>query len=175
MKYHSNRLSILGSLHMHRNLTPHGHWKWLDIRNCKGDRSRKEKHMVQKKKQGPILLKRSPHLPTMVTAAASLYFLLSRYCPTVLLTKQFCNEWEHSERFNTLPPCHNHLHITPQKYKPASKLCSALRTHYTVQHFGSDMLLLCAFPEWTCHQSVFLQMSIFCQWPNDSHSRQGKD
>lgn len=74
----------------------------------------------------------------------------------------------------SVPPCCNHLHIIPQKYKPTSKLCIAFRTHYTVHHFGSDLLLFSAFPEWMCHQSRFLQMSVFCQYPSDSHGGSGK-
>lgn len=50
MKYHSDRLSILGSLHVCRNPTPHGHWKWLDIRNCKGHKIKKRKTHGPKEK-----------------------------------------------------------------------------------------------------------------------------
>lgn len=35
MKYHSNRLSISGSLHMCMDSTLHGHRKWFDIKNSK--------------------------------------------------------------------------------------------------------------------------------------------
>lgn len=108
----------------------------LTLETAKGTRSR-ERPMSD---QGPILLKQSPHLPTLVTVAAPLYFLLSRYCPKVLLTILQCMRTG-SERSNILPPCHNHLHFIPQKYKPTSKLCSAFRTHYTVHHFGSNLLL----------------------------------
>lgn len=57
MKYHSNRLSILGSLHMHRNPTPHGPWKWLDIRNCKGNRSKKRNPWSKRKNKVQFYLK----------------------------------------------------------------------------------------------------------------------